>query len=807
MENTFLNEHLLPGQLGQFFIVLAWVSTLVASIVYTISAQSKLTFNQLIWKRSGNAFFSIHIVSTLSIFGILFYIIFKHYFEYHYVWAHSSTALPFKYLLSCFWEGQEGSFLLWSIWHCILSIFVLLYGGKWTSHVMAVVAGVQFLLTSAILGIHIGDIQIGTTPFMLLRDQMAGAPIFAQPNYLQLVKDGNGLNPLLQNYWMVIHPPILFLGFSATLFPFAYVVAILWKKDYTDFVAPLLRWSLLAAMVLGTGIMMGGAWAYESLNFGGYWAWDPVENASLVPWLVLIAAIHTTMIYKSTGYSLRATLLLFIFAFALVIYSTFLTRTGILGETSVHAFTGEGSSLFNHLLIWLFLVIGIGIFFFVKNYKILPKSPSTEESINSREFWMYIGSLILLISVLQITYTTSMPVWNKIFGTQLTITDPVMHYNKIQIWIVIFILMGTAVVYYLKFKNTQVKTAIKKMSIPFFIAIMLTSIISYLQQFTSVPIVLFSFAAIWAICSNLYFMVTVIKTKLIKWGGTLSHIGFGLMMLGIVISSYNKEVISINRLGVELPLGKKTKEENIKESTENVMLFRNVPIKMGNYYITYIGDTVAEPNHYYKVKYERKEELSGKVLESFVLKPNAQINPKMGLIASPDTKHYLSHDVFTYVTSTIDKSKITDTVSYQSQTVKIGDTLFFANGYMLFQKFATDTYNKNYQYNNGDIVVSALLDVYTLQGEKFTSTPTYYIRNQSENNIPDTIPALSLYIKLSKILPEKEAAIIEYKQPNFLDDYIIMKAIVFPYINVLWLGTIVMILGIGISLYKRIKQK
>src|SRR5690606_6592435 len=162
------------------------------------------------------------------------------------------------------------------------------------SRVMAVIALVQVALATMLLGFYLGpDINIGSSPFILLRDKMVDAPIFSQPNYLEFVTDGNGLNILLQNYWMVIHPPVLFLGFSATLIPFAFTIAALWKGDYKEWIRPTWIWSLFAGAALGTGIMMGGAWAYESLTFGGYWAWDPVENASLVPWLTLVAALHT----------------------------------------------------------------------------------------------------------------------------------------------------------------------------------------------------------------------------------------------------------------------------------------------------------------------------------------------------------------------------------------------------------------------------------------------------------------------------------------------------------------------------------
>ncbi|MBK8145806.1 MAG: cytochrome c biogenesis protein CcsA [Bacteroidetes bacterium] len=475
---------------ANFFVVLSFVASLLSFVSYLISSQSKLEANHRSWMKLGTYSFYTHILSAFLVFGILFYIIFNHYFEYFYAWSHSSKALPFKYLLSCFWEGQEGSFLLWTIWHCVLSLFIIHRKDKWVAPVMTVVALTQVFLASTLLGIHFGEINIGTTPFMLLRDQMAGAPIFQQPNYLSMVQDGNGLNPLLQNYWMVIHPPVLFLGFASTLFPFALTVAALWKRNYDDMIKPLLQWSVFSCMILITGIMMGGAWAYESLNFGGYWAWDPVENASLVPWIVMLAGLHTLMIYKSAGYSLKSTLVFFIFSFILILYSTFLTRTGILGDTSVHAFTGEGSSLFYHLLIFMFLFLGFALTLFFANYKNIPDVKKEEEALSSREFWMFIGALVMMISVIQITYTTSMPVWNKMFGTKLTVTDPVSHYNKIQIWLTLLILLGTSTIYYFKFKSSSMKEVAKKLSLPVAVAILFTALICYLQDLQNIPIIL-----------------------------------------------------------------------------------------------------------------------------------------------------------------------------------------------------------------------------------------------------------------------------------------------------------------------------
>ena len=304
MDITYIGENLRPGQLGHFFAILSFIAALLSAFSYFRAAQTENinTAGSRSWMLLGRGSFVIHTIAVLGIFSALYYIITNHLFEYNYAFQHSSRSLPGKYLLSCFWEGQEGSFMLWSFWHAVLGLIVMWKSRVLEPRVMAIIALVQVCLATMLLGFYLGpDIKIGSTPFMLLRNQMQDAPIFSQPNYLSLVTDGNGLNPLLQNYWMVIHPPVLFLGFATTLIPFAYSLAALWKGEYGTGVRPARIWSLIAGGILGLGIMMGGAWAYESLTFGGYWAWDPVENASLVPWLALVAGLHTLIIFKATG--------------------------------------------------------------------------------------------------------------------------------------------------------------------------------------------------------------------------------------------------------------------------------------------------------------------------------------------------------------------------------------------------------------------------------------------------------------------------------------------------------------------------
>ena len=454
----YIGELTWPGILGRLTVVICFVTAVAGSIAFF---KASIRDNER-WNRLSRIYFGVHSASVIGIIGLLLFVMIAHRYEYEYAWSHVSNALPMKYIFSAFWEGQEGSFLLWMFWHMILGGVLLFRNDKWVNPVLGVLLAVQCVIASMLLGVYIDEVsRIGSNPFLLLRDTM-DAPLFTNPRYVSLI-EGNGLNPLLQNYWMTIHPPTLFLGFASVTIPFCYALAGLLKKDHSGWLKPVMPWALFSAGILGTGILMGGAWAYEALSFGGYWAWDPVENMSLVPWIVLIAAVHGNLVARKTGYSIRVTYAFYILAFLLILYSTFLTRSGILGDSSAHAFTQMG-------LEWQ-LVGFIGIFtiasawLFIKNYRNIP-SPPKEEKVASREFWMFIGALVLLFSAILISFTTSIPVYNKIFDLIGRITgsdmshlhrtaplDPISHYNKFQLWIAVFISLLSGVGQLLRYRE------------------------------------------------------------------------------------------------------------------------------------------------------------------------------------------------------------------------------------------------------------------------------------------------------------------------------------------------------------------
>ena len=436
------------GIVGHELVILAFVTALVSAFAYWRGSLASNTGSS--WHKLGRGAFRVHGLAVLGVVATLFIIIYNHYYEYHYAWSHSSNNLPTHFMISCFWEGQEGSFLLWIFWHVVIGWFLLAKAKEWEGSVMAIFALVQAFLVSMILGvvpIDLADfsLKIGSDPFILLRDALDDPFLAANPNFVP--EDGTGLNPLLQNYWMVIHPPTLFLGFALTLVPFAFCMAGLQHRRYSDWIKPALPWTSLGGLVLGIGIMMGAYWAYETLNFGGYWSWDPVENAVYIPWLTLVASMHLMVVYQRKKVALKSSMILVVATFVLILYATFLTRSGILGDSSVHSFTDLGLS--GQLLLYLLAFLSIAIAGMAIRWKEIPTTEKEAKAYDG-EFWLFIGVMVLILAAFQVLIPTSMPVFNAIagiFGIESNLAppaEPEIFYTKWQLWFGVGIAIASA---------------------------------------------------------------------------------------------------------------------------------------------------------------------------------------------------------------------------------------------------------------------------------------------------------------------------------------------------------------------------
>jgi len=801
MNIEYIGEHLLPGQIGNFFVILSFVGALLSAISYYVAAANPLENSS--WKKIARTAFRIHSLAVIGIMATLFYLIFNHYFEYQYVWQHSSKALPLRYMLSCFWEGQEGSFLLWTFWHVVLGNILMRYAKDWEAPVMTIFSIVQIFLASMLLGIYVLGYKIGSNPFILLREHpdYAKLPFVQIPDYLKSL-DGKGLNPLLQNYWMTIHPPILFLGFASTLVPFVYAIAGLWKKRFTEWIQPALPWTFFGVMVLGTGILMGGAWAYESLSFGGFWAWDPVENASLVPWLTFVGAAHVMLIHKKRGESLITAFSLSILTFILILYSTFLTRSGILGDTSVHAFTDLGMS--GQLLVYLFFFLILSIWLLLKNWKKIPKNKQ-EDSSTSREFWMFIGALVLLISSFQIIFTTSIPVINKVFHTNLAPPlQAIKHYNSWQVPFAILIALLIAIGQYFKYQQTEMKQFLKKIKFSFFVSIVIALIAIFTLKLYTVFYVLLLFSSCFAICANLDYFIRVLKGNFKKAGSSIAHVGFGMILLGALISTSKSDVISLNTSGKDI--SKLGKDFN---NNENIMLSKNDTLRMGEYFVTYKGKRKEGVNIYYEIEYLKKEN-SGNYISQFTLHPLVQTNPNMGNIAEPDTKHFLHKDVYTHITYADLEEENDHANEYKESkpiSISVGDTVFASNCIIVLENLIKKIDNTNYHLHDSDIAVGARFRLVDVNNNSFYAEPLYVIRQNYELPMDANVDALGIKLSFVKINVNtgKIDVVVSEKKSN-AKEFIIMKAIIFPFINILWMGAILLIIGTLLAIRQRLKS-
>jgi cytochrome c-type biogenesis protein CcmF len=812
MDTVFKGENLVPGHLGQFFIILAFSSALLSTISYYFATVNKNPLDKS-WHRLGRIGFISNSLSVVGIGVCLFYIIYNHLFEYHYAWAHSSRSLPVYYIISSYWEGQEGSFWLWAFWQAVLGNLLLWKARSWENSVMTVVSLSQTLLASMLIGVEIFGARVGSSPFILLREAIQ-APIFSQPDYLKYVADGHGLNPLLQNYWMVIHPPTLFLGFASMVVPFAYAIAGLWTKRYKEWVQPAISYSLFSVMILGTGIIMGSFWAYESLNFNGFWAWDPVENASVIPWLTLIGGVHVLIVYKNTGQAYVTALVLVLISFILVLYASFLTRSGVLQNTSVHAFTDLG--MFWHLVIDVLIFLAIAIALVVLRWKELPISKKDEETY-SREFWMFVGAVFLGLSCFHLVIVTSIPVWNAMFGTKLAPpAEPIRFYNVFQSGFAFVITFVAGFSQFLKYKKTD-NTRFFITSIVYFVfALLVTALIIYVTGIykNNWIFMLVMLGAVYSVLSNAKILADVFKGKVKLAGSAVAHIGFGLLLIGAVIAAGTQSVVSVNATGMVAVQG----FDKVADVRENIMLYKNEPIKMGKYKVTYIGDSVAMPNHYFKVNYQSFDS-DGKVVENFTLRPNAQANDEFGLVATPDTRHYLFHDLYTHITSApikndIDKKagahdEVNDDSNYDPAVphiVAIGDTMPYRDGVIVLKGLDKNAQVQNVPLGKNDVSVGANLEVIT-HGHKYTSEPVFMIKGGNSFDFARKLDDIGLKLRFSKILPQiNKFEITVYQQPENKRPWIVFTAREFPYINFFWSGTIIMVIGFLLSIFRRNRE-
>ena len=577
-------------------IRLTFLAALAATVFYYLSVRRNSK-----WLSYARLSFHATVFGVLISAAFLLFLLLTHQFQYTYVWKYSSTSLPTPLLFSTFYAGQEGSFMLWAVFTAVIGVFLMGYSARhgYEGHVMAVYSLIQaFLLLMLVV----------KNPFERVWETFPG-----QVEAGFMPANGRGLNPLLQNFWMVIHPPILFSGFSSMAVPYVFAVAAMWKRDYRNWIRPATPWIAFGVLALGTGIILGGYWAYETLGWGGFWGWDPVENSSLIPWLAGLALLHTILSQRQSGTFIRMSLLLGISTYLLVLYSTFLTRSGVLGDTSVHSFVDPGMWVYWLLVACIALFAGLGFGIFVRRNKEMP-SKAVQFHYLSREFALFLGASAMCFVAIFVLLGTSAPLLTGLFGSRPAAID-VSFYPTTTLPIAIAIGLLSGIGQLLWWNRCTKETLLLSMRIPFAGAVISTLILTAFG--VKEPIVIFFiFATFFTLYVNIIVGYRIFKGNPRLAGGAVAHIGVAFLFLGFVGSAKY-------------------------DDKQTVSLIQGKPVEALGYILTYVGYTPIDKE---KFLFDVHVEKEGKTYTISPVMHYSDFND--GLMRNPDIANMLTHDFY-----------------------------------------------------------------------------------------------------------------------------------------------------------------
>ncbi|MDD8017039.1 MAG: cytochrome c biogenesis protein CcsA [Bacteroidota bacterium] len=736
------------GKFSIYLSLFAGVMSVLAYIQAALGNKKKLTIGRI----------GLY-VSALGIFlasGLLLVDILLHNFENGYVWSYSSRDLPWHFLLSTFWAGQEGSFMFWALCSALLSIFLLSYTRRreLEAHVLTVFLVVQTFLVVLLAA---------KSPFKTIFEQFPG-----QLAAGQIPHDGRGLNPLLQNLWMVIHPPILFIGFAAMAIPFSFAVAALWRKDYHGWLTSTFPWVIFSGLALGAGLMLGAYWAYGVLGWGGYWGWDPVENSSLIPWILSMALLHTMLVQARTGNLVRTNFIFAILSFVFVIYSTFLTRSGVLGDSSVHSFTDPGTIVYGLLLIFLATTIVFGFgFLFVRRKEL--KAIAKPMHWLTREFALSIGSFVLLASAIIVFFGTSLPLFSK---TQVDAT----FYNtmNLPVAILVTLLIGySLLVRWEQEDGTFLKEKSWKSLLGAFVGMV---VIAFFSSFNIVHM-LFIFASLFALFVNVEIAYLTARGNFKLMGGKIAHIGIAVFLIGVILSgNYDQK--------------------------KSALLELNTPQEIFGYNVTYTGRQHIEGH---KTAFAVTVQKDG---STATLLPVMFETQDQGVMRNPDIESFLTKDFYISPVG-VEESKTGgdgNIMLRKEEHVVIGGASVTFSG---FDMKGHDAANAN-----GGMKVGTTLEI-TAGKEKETvipyvifggGEPKYY--SADSKLLKGKVQLLSMNIGgMGDGKSVIEISLLQDGQKPKLEskEVLTVEASVKPFIMLVWIGTLLLFAGFIISIQRRRK--
>ncbi len=513
------------GDLGFFLLLICSVVSVYGCISATIAAKLR---HKKLYKSSQYAVFLTGALSLCSA-GILWYMLITHDYSVAYVVKNSSNDLPLIFRITAFWSAMEGSHFLWTLFITLASCVALATYQKDNEHIMPYV--------SAFLQ--------GVMAWMFILAITYSDPFATQ---FPPVANGTGMNELLQNYYMAIHPPMLFIGYVALAVPAAYSIAALCYGDVTEgWLRTVRRWTVFAWVLLTAAITLGGRWAYVELGWGGYWAWDPVENSSLMPWLFATASMHSLIVQDKIGQLKRLSIVLAVFGFFMCFWGTFITRSGVISSVHSFALSPIGPA-------YLYFLAGIllitSIIFAFRAFLILPSDVDKAWGI-SKESALMITQFLTISFITIIFIGTMFPVISEaITGQKITIQAP--YFNSFSPFIGFATIIVMAFGNLMRFQSPKIPGGKKIMITALLGSFPLTAIFYYLgdlhltvQTYQMVAQLIGCYLVGWCgICLTMDYLQKLkivgnrfglfIKRNLGYNGAYIAHIGFLIAILGFL---------------------------------------------------------------------------------------------------------------------------------------------------------------------------------------------------------------------------------------------------------------------------------
>lgn len=746
---------------------LLWVA-LAASVLSLLDYILVLT-GKKVWRRAARVNFSINAIALTAASCLLMQAFLTRRFGLDYVFNYSSAELSRIFTISAFWAGQEGAFLLWAFFGGLLGVYFLLRAGEDENHGMIVLNAVQIFLVVMMLK---KSPFAPLSPAML--QQMGLAPGAIPPN-------GAGLNPLLQDFWMAIHPPLIFLGYAALAIPFAMAFSALARRDYDKWVVRALPWTAFAWAMLGLGIFIGGYWAYKVLGWGGYWGWDPVENASLIPWLTCTALLHGMLTQRAVKGMRRTNLALAIFTFLLVLYGTYLTRSGVLGDFSVHSFADAGLSGLLIAFCLGFLALGLG--FLAWRWRDVPNPDGNLYSATtSREFAFLMTVLVLSASAALVLVGTSSPVITTAMknlhlrASASKVDTSYYLWTNTPVGILLALLLGLCPL--MAWKGRSLAEFGKTVRIPALLAVAtaLGMALLHTESASWVKAVMVVTAALgaFALGLNLSLLLPRLRgDKILSAGGYFAHLGFTMMLIGVVASS-----------GYSLHKRVDLAQGETKSAFGNKLTFEQ------------ISTDPANPN---KSTMDIRVD-SGD--ETFIAKPAMEANPRMGE-SEPMRKPHIRKSWFSdlYISPQAYQPK-TDAGEFQAMKNQPPTEI---GGYQIkFTGFEVPKHGGG----NAPMTVGAKLEI-TKNGKTEKAVPMLEVGGPGgSKSLPVKISNGAAAISLNRMNVESQSVTLSLAGPGILPspEIAVVEVSTKPLVNLVWLGTILMVLGGALASHRRARE-